>query len=184
MDEAGHITTPSDSGTSSIEESESATADSTDTKEQSGYVVTSSDSGTSSIEKPESATADSTDTKEQCTARMDEAGHVTTPPDSGTSSIEGPESATAASTDTKEHVGPRLGTWTVNTRTVVPPQMLPYVFFRKDGSVVPLARQPESSEEHGDTTDEEDIRAIGAAALRERGKGDGTFPPNMFPSTE
>ena len=120
----------------------------------------------------------------KCTARMDEAGHITTPSDSGTSSIEEPESATAASTDTKERVGPRLGTWTVNTSTVVPPQMLPYVFFRKDGSVVPLARQPESSEEHGDTTDEEDIRAIGVAALRERGKGNGTFPPNMFPSTE
>ena len=42
MDEAGHVATHSDSGTSSIEEPESATADSTDTKEQSGYVVTSS----------------------------------------------------------------------------------------------------------------------------------------------
>ena len=126
---------------------------------------------------------------EQCTAHMDEpvvgtfAGHVATPSDSGTSSIEERESATADSKDTEEHTERMIADWLASSSNVVPPQLVPRIVFKKDGSIVPLARQPENSED-GDTTDEEDHRAIGAAALREREKGGGIIPPNMFPSKE
>ena len=75
------------------------------------------------------------------------------PKNSGTSSMKELESATADSTESEEN-----------------------------GYVGPLSSQPEIPEQHGDTTDEEDFRAIGAAGLRE--KYGGNFPPNKFPSTE
>ena len=52
----------------------------------------------------------------------------------------------------------------------------------EDGYSVPLAGQTENSESNGQTTDEEDHQAIGAAALR--GTGDGIVPPGIFPHTQ
>ena len=125
---------------------------------------------------------------EQCTARMDEpvagtsAEHVATPSDSGTRSIEERESATANAKDTEENVERRIANWIASNSKVVPPELVPLIAF-KDGHIVPLPSQPENSEE-GDTTDEEDHRAIGAAALREKSGGGGIIPPNWFPPTE
>ena len=122
----------------------------------------------------------------KCTARMDEpvAGHVATPSDSGTNSIEERESATANSKYTQEQVERWTADWNAGRSKTVPPGMLHRIFFRKNGRVVPLPSQRKTPEE-GDTTEEEDHRAIGAAALREREGGRGGFNLiKIFPSTE
>lgn len=52
----------------------------------------------------------------------------------------------------------------------------------EDAYSVPLAARTESFESNGETTDEEDHQAIGAAALR--GTGGGIVPPGMSPHTQ
>ena len=123
------------------------------------------------------------------TARMDEPAaetltrHVATPSDLGSSSIEKLESATADSPDIEEHAERKINDWIASTSNAVPPQIPPHVAFTRDGYEVPLYGQPANSVDK-DITDEKDLRAIAAAALKECEKGSGIIPQDSFPPTE
>ena len=134
------------------------------------HVVTSSSSDTTSGEELASAADDS--------RGIEEGGELASATDDSRDIEEGGELASATHSSTAVEEGRELASDNDDSMDVEEGGELA---FTNNNSMVPLSRYPELSED-GDTTDEEDWRAMGAAALRE-GAGS-IIPPHWRQPTE